>query len=68
MHGKALAMAAYRYELISDEAMAAVDGLATLRNLAAHGHASEPIAVGRALEYLALADAVMYALRPKDDD
>lgn len=50
--------------LISDETLTAVDGLAILRNLVAHSP-SEEIDAERARNYLALADAVLFALRPK---
>ena len=49
--------------LISDETLAAIEGLSVLRNLTAH--ARSDIGVDRALDYLALADAVLYALRSK---
>jgi hypothetical protein len=50
--------------LISDETQAAMAGLRSLRNLAAHS-ATDEIGADRAYDYLALADAVMYALRAK---
>jgi hypothetical protein len=49
--------------LISQETQLAVEGLSVLRNLVAHNR--DDIGVDRALDYLALADAVLYALRPK---
>jgi hypothetical protein len=60
--GVALARLAHRHGLISDETLNAVEGLAVLRNLAAHGRADE-ISTQRAIEYLALVDAVLFALR-----
>jgi hypothetical protein len=62
--GRALARRAHAHGLISDETLAAIDGLSVLRNLAAHSPADE-IGVDRARDYLALADAVLYALRAK---
>ena len=56
---------AHHQGLISDETLAAVEGLSVLRNLAAHSPASDDIGVDRARDYLAMADAVMYALRVK---
>lgn len=60
--GRALAQLAHNRGLISDETLSAVDGLSVLRNLAAHSP-SDDIGVGRARDYIALADAVLYALR-----
>lgn len=52
--------------LISDETLSAVEGPSVLRNLAAHSHAGNiDIDRARAHDYLALADAVLYALRAK---
>jgi hypothetical protein len=62
--GLALARLARNRGLISDETLSAVDGLSVLRNLAAHSPSDE-IGVGRARDYLALADAVLFALRAK---
>jgi hypothetical protein len=49
--------------LISDETLAAIEGMSVLRSLAAHSR--DEIGVDRAHDYLTLADAVMYVLRPK---
>ena len=62
--GRALARLARTHGLISDETLAAVDGLSVLRDLAAHS-AADDIGVDRARDYLALADAVLYVLRAK---
>jgi len=62
--GRALALLARRQELISDETLTAVEGLSVLRDLCAHSP-GDSIGVGRARDYLALADAVLYALRAK---
>lgn len=62
--GPALARLAQRHGLISDQTMSAIEGLAVMRNLAAHGPGGE-IDRQRAREYLALADAVLYTLRSK---
>jgi hypothetical protein len=56
-----LARIAAREGLITDETLRAVEGVAVLRNLAAHGHERE-ISPERAREYLTLMDAVLYAL------
>lgn len=47
--------------LIQPETMSAIDGAAVLRNLAAHGRQAE-LDERRALDYLALVDAVSYAI------
>jgi hypothetical protein len=60
--GVALARLAYRHRLVSDETLNAIEGLAVLRNLAAHT-ATDEISAERALDYLALADAMLYPLR-----
>ena len=62
MSGTALARRASGQKLISDETLSAIQGLAVLRNLAAHSPTDE-IAADRARDYLAPADAVLYALR-----
>jgi hypothetical protein len=61
--GRALARMARQRGLINDETLAAIEGLSMLRDLTAH--ASGDIGVDRARDYLALADAVLYALRSK---
>jgi len=63
MRGRALARLARKHDLISDETLAAIEGLSVLRDLTAH--AGGDIGVDRARSYLALADAVLYALRSK---
>ena len=62
--GRLLARQAHDRGLISDETLAAVEGLSVLRNLAAHSP-TDTISVDRARDYLALADAVLYALKAK---
>ena len=42
--------------------MRAVEGIGVLRNLSAHGGARE-VTTEQALDYLSLADAVLFALR-----
>jgi hypothetical protein len=60
---RALARLARERGLISHETLAAIEGMAVLRNLVAHSR--DDIGVDRALDYLALTDAVLYALRSK---
>ena len=60
---RGLARLARERGLISDETLAAIEGMSGLRNLVAHYR--DDIGVDRARDYLALADAVMYALRSK---
>lgn len=62
--GRALARLANRQGLISDVTLTAIEGLSVLRDLAAHS-LTDTIGVERAGDYLALADAVLYALRAK---
>jgi hypothetical protein len=56
-----LARLAHAKGAISDETMRAIERMAVLRNLAAHGDARE-IDRARAAEFLVLADAVLFAL------
>jgi hypothetical protein len=56
-----LARLAAERGLISDETLRAVQGLALLRNMAAHGHGGD-VTVERAKDYLALTDAILYAI------
>lgn len=63
VRGRKLAKIAWERGLISEEARAAIDGLSVLRDLTAQAGAD--ISADRAREYLALADAVLYALRSK---
>jgi hypothetical protein len=63
LSGREMARLARERGLISDETLGAIEGLSVLRNLVAH--ARDDIDVDRARDYLALADAVLYALRPK---
>ena len=53
---------AFEKNLISVETLEAVLGLQKLRNLAAHGDRDE-ISRDRARDYVAMADAVLYAMR-----
>ncbi len=66
MSAKWMAREARSKGLISDETFAAVDGLAVLRNLAAHSPRDE-IDTARSRDYLTLAEAVLFALHPKPD-
>jgi len=63
MGGRRLAKIASEHGLLSEEARAAIEGLSVLRNLTTHDGGE--ISVSRAREYLALADAVLYALNSK---
>jgi len=56
-----LARRAHDADLVQQETVKAIEGTAVLRNLAAHGHEGE-LDEARALDYLALTDAVSYAL------
>jgi hypothetical protein len=58
----ALAHRAADKGLLTPETVNALEGLAVLRNLAAHGR-SDDLSVDRALDYLALVDAVAYTIR-----
>jgi hypothetical protein len=60
-----LARLARQHGRISPETENAVEGLAVLRNLAAHGRATEDVTVGRAVEFVALVEAVLFALRSR---
>jgi hypothetical protein len=59
-----LARLGVQHGVVTEETLRAVEGLSVLRNLAAHGRAGE-VTVERAVDYLALADAVLYAIRNK---
>jgi hypothetical protein len=61
MGGRQLAVIAHQDGRISDQSLNAIDGLVVMRNLAAHGRGGE-IDTDRALEFVHLADAVLYAL------
>lgn len=60
--GVRLARLAHDRHLITDETLSAIQGLAVLRNMAAHGHIPENMSKERALEYVTLADAVLFAI------
>jgi hypothetical protein len=59
-----LARSAAALGLISNETRDSVEGLSTLRNLAAHS-VRDDIDANRARDYVAMADAVLYALRDR---
>lgn len=63
-----LARTAAERGLINAETLNAIEGLTVLRNLAAHGRAGE-LTPQRALEFAALSEAVLFAMRqvPKAD-
>ena len=60
--GMMLARLARERGLISDASFQAIEGLAMLRNLAAHGR-TEEVDREKALDYLTLADATLYAIK-----
>jgi hypothetical protein len=60
--GTALARLAHQHGLISSESLRAVEGLSVMRNLAAHSPKDDDIDTGRAREYVAMADAVLFSL------
>lgn len=62
MSAVALVRLGAQAERITPESVRAVEGISVLRNLSAHGAARE-ITTEQALEYLDLADAVLFALR-----
>jgi hypothetical protein len=57
-----LAQVARQGGRLSDQTVQAVEGLSVLRNLAAHGRAGD-LTPERAMDYLALVDGVLYAIR-----
>lgn len=59
-----MAVRATKANLISPETLKAVEGLQNLRNLIAHS-TRDDIGVDRARDYVAMADAVLYAMRDK---
>lgn len=59
-----LARLAQHEGLVTPETVNAVEGISVMRNLAAHVSARE-ITPNQALEYLTLADAVLYAIQHK---
>jgi hypothetical protein len=59
-HG--VAAIARKHGLISDATVKAVEGISVMRNLAAHG-GEDQLTPERAMEYAALADAVLFAIR-----
>jgi non-ribosomal peptide synthetase component F len=60
--GARLARMAARLGVISEEAVRAVEGIGVMRNLAAHGQ-PRAISPDQAIDYLVLADSVLYAIR-----
>lgn len=59
--GRALAHLALSEGVINEDTFNAIDGLSVMRNLAAHG--TDDLDVSRALDFLDLADAVLYTMR-----
>jgi hypothetical protein len=62
LSGMALARALAEKGLVTPETVNALDGLTVLRNLVAHGRTDE-VTEERARDYLALVDALAYAIR-----
>jgi hypothetical protein len=60
--GARLARMAAQFGFISEETVRAVEGIGVMRNLAAHGQ-PRAISPEQALDYLILADSVLYAIR-----
>lgn len=56
-----LARAGFELGVVTDESVRAIEGLAVLRNLAAHGRETD-LDAHRAIDYLAMVDAVLFAL------
>lgn len=56
--------AALKLNLITEETARAIEGLRVMRNLAAHGR-TEELTRERAMDYIVLTDAVLYAMRTK---
>jgi len=65
MGARQLALMALDNDLITAESANAIEGLAVMRNLAVHGGDDGQLDQQRALEYLHLAEAVLFALRSK---
>jgi hypothetical protein len=61
MGARQLAVVARRSGRIGDQTLNAINGLSVMRNLAAHGRAGD-LDAERALEFVHLADGVLYAL------
>jgi hypothetical protein len=57
-----LARRAVQHKMITSSTAERWKGIAVLRNLSAHGRASE-LTEDRALDYLALVDGVLFAIR-----
>ncbi|MGW6279312.1 hypothetical protein [Kribbella sp. NPDC055071] len=57
-----LARLGRQHDVVTEETLRAIEGLAVLRNMASHGLAADTTAE-RAIEFLTLADAVMYTVR-----
>lgn len=57
-----LARRALEAGIITPETVEAIQGVAVLRNLAAHGEQTD-LSEARALDYLALIDGVLFAIR-----
>jgi hypothetical protein len=60
--GRHLVHAALERGLISEQTAEGIEGVALLRNLSAHGREGD-LSVERALDYITLVDALLYAVR-----
>ena len=63
MSARQLARPLLEASLIRPESASAIEGLSVMRNLAAHGQTQNELDSARAVEYLYLADAVLFALQ-----
>lgn len=65
MSARRLSLLALDHDLITAESANGIEGLAVMRNLAAHGAANTELDESRALEFVHLTDAILFALRSR---
>ncbi len=65
MSARLLSLVALDHDLITAESASGIEGLAVMRNLAAHGAANTELDQARALEFVHLTDAILFALRTR---
>jgi hypothetical protein len=63
--GQRLVHAALEHGLISEQTAEGIEGVTLLRNLSAHGREGD-LSVERALDYITLVDALLYAIRQNE--